>query len=240
MDQDLRVIVMTSNNYLPALEPFAYLLNRYWLPNPQVIVAGFRKPKFDLPENFTFFSIGDQADFPWNRWSDALYITLERFQDEVFCLMLEDYWIARTVNTHAIQLAREYMDAHHNVLKFDLHTDRLYAGGADLNYDTYDYLDIVRSDPQSPYHFSLMPGLWRTENLLKVMIPGESCHAMELDGTSRLSVMTDLDVVGTRQFPLRVAVGLRARDFKNVDVSGLRGEDVEHMRRHGLFRFWGV
>lgn len=241
MEADYRILVMTSDKYMPAIKVFAYLLNKYWQPTPRVIVSGFSKPTFDLPDNFTFFSAGNQVNFPFDKWSDALYITLaEAMQDEVFILMLEDYWLIRQCNAQAVQLCVDYARSNADTLKVDLCTDRLYAWGADLNYGYYDYLDLIKSSPDSPYQMSLMPGVWRNDNLLGVLVPNESPHTLEMEGTSRLAGLPTLNVIGTRQFPLHITLGLRARDHTRVNLDELQQQDVNFLRLNGYLKFWNM
>jgi hypothetical protein len=52
----MRVYVLTSDKYLPALRPFAWLFTKYWSSTQPVTVVGFSPPTFALPENFDFLS----------------------------------------------------------------------------------------------------------------------------------------------------------------------------------------
>jgi hypothetical protein len=236
-----RVLVMTCDKYLPAIKVFAHQLNKYWLPNPQVVVSGFTEPTFNMPNNFSFISVGKQEDFPFNKWSDALYLTLDRFKDDVFVLMLEDYWITRKVNSDAVELIADYMRRNTHILKADLSTDRLYAAGTDMNYDKHEYLDIIKSNPESAYHMSLWPGMWNNDNLLRMLVKNESPHDMEIGGTTRLSHnFPDLTVVGTRQNPLAITLGLRARDHTSVLTDGLPKADFEEVKQLGYLQSWGI
>jgi len=233
-----RVIVMTSDKYLPALLPFAWLFDKYWNNEQQVLVAGFTPPDFDLPDNFEFHSIGKQEDYPFGKWSNALHDLLVDIDDEAFVLLLEDYWIKRKVDVHAIKILHSYAVQFGYVLKIDIAGDRLYAHGADLYYDTLEYLDLIKSMPGSPYHMSLMPGVWRKDNMLKVIIPNESPHNLEMEGTTRVSHMQDLLVLGTRQWPYMNVLGLRGGDHTSLNVSDLKPTDVDEMRALGYFEPW--
>lgn len=235
-----RVFVMTSNKYLPALLPFSWLMNKYWKPNPQCIVAGFSPPAFKLPPNFTFISLGIQEDFPFHRWSDALMRLLYMVDDEAFILMLEDYWITRPVNTGAIKILYDYAIQFGYVLKIDICADRLYAYGTDMDYGTVSYLDLIKSMPGSPYHMSLWPGIWRRDQLLKCLISNESPHDIEISGTTRVSHMQDLLVLGTRQYPLMITLGLRGGNHSSVNTQGLDPQDVQQMKALGHFSYWGI
>lgn len=234
----MRIYVTTSDKYIPALRPFAHLMNKYFVPNPQVVVAGFSLPSFALPDNFSFISLGKQEDYPFNRWSDALIKLLNIIDDEAFILMLEDYWITRDVDTRAVDILYHYALQFGYVLKIDLCGDRLYAFGADLNYGTVAYLDLVKSMPESPYHMSLMPGVWRRDNLLKCLIPGESPHDLEIAGSTRVSRLQDVIVLGSRQWPLRITLGLRGGDSSKINLEGLKPGDVQEMAELGYFKLW--
>ena len=60
----MRVLIPSCDHYLPILRPLAHLYNKYWIPNPEVVIGGFKPPDFDLPSNFTFLSLGDMSDYP--------------------------------------------------------------------------------------------------------------------------------------------------------------------------------
>ena len=233
-----RVICAASDKYLPALRIYAHLLNKYWNPNPRVVVAGFSFPDFDLPDNFEFVSIGKQEDYPFQKWSNAICKFLNEIEDEAFVLMLEDYFITRPVNTPAVRILYDYMLQFEYVIKIDLCADRLYAHGADLNYGNVAYIDLIKSMPGSPYHMSLMTGLWRRKHLLRHLIPDESPHDVELIGTTRLSHDQDVIVLGTRLWPIKHTLGLRAGNAYELNLSELSANDVIELRELGYLRPW--
>lgn len=231
----MQIIVMTSDKYLPALKPFIWLWQKYFKASwtYQVVVCGFSAPAFKLPEPFKFYSIGKFEDYPIERWSDALFRVLNNVADEVFLLMLEDYWLTREVDTDALHILHAYMHQFKYTIKIDLCADRLYAHGADLDYNSVAYLDLVKSMPGSPYHMSLMAGLWNRDLLREVLIPGETPWDIELNGTIRLSHQECL-VLGTRQWPLRHTLALRGGDHSKLLLDELKPDDVEQMRKLGL------
>lgn len=235
-----RIIVMTSDKYLHALLPYAHLLNKYWLPNPRVLIAGFSPPPFKLPVNFEFLSLGSFTDYPFQSWSNAFIKLLNTISDEAFVLMLEDYWIIRPVDTHAVHVLFDYIIQFKYVMKIDLCADRLYAHGADLYYGNVSYLDLIKSMPGSPYHLSLMTGLWRREHLLKHIIPNESPHDVEMAGTTRVSHDQNIIILGTRQWPCRNTLAFRAGDSQKLLLDELKPSDVEEMTELGFLKPWGI
>jgi hypothetical protein len=230
----MRVFVLTSDKYLHALRPFAWLFNRYWGADQAVLVAGYAAPDFALPANFEFVSLGDQADYPVGKWSDGLIKLLDSVEDEVFGLMLEDYWLSRPVNRQAVRMLHDYMVQFKYVLKADLMTDRLYAYGAS-DYGTCGYLDLIRSDPASQYHMSLMTGLWRRDLLRRFLVPDESPWDVELKGTPRVAAAAnEVLVLGTRQAPVRHILAHRRGNPQELLLDGLAAADIEELTRLGL------
>ncbi len=229
----MRIFVMTSDHYVGSVRAFAWLFNRYWSEEQQVIVAGFKPPSFDLPPNFFFHSLGDMADYPVNKWSDALIKLLHAYPDDVFALFLEDYWLSRPVNVQAVQMLYDYMLQFRNVLKMDLYSDRLYAGGM-TDYNHCGYLDLIRSDPASQYHMSLMGGLWNRDLMLRFLVPGENPWQVELEGTPRVARAADeVMVLGTRNMPLRHILAHRRGNPSELLLDGLDPVDVEALRGLG-------
>jgi hypothetical protein len=245
----MRVLCLTSDKYLHAVKVYAWLFEKYWNSEArrwlgeeqQVLVAGFTPPDFDLPKNFEFYSIGKFSDYPVGRWSDALIALLEEIEDEAFVLMLEDYWITRPVNVPAIKMLYDYALQFKDILRIDLTTDRLFAYGPRYPQDVPDagycgWLDLVYSEPTSAYHLSMMTGIWRRDNLLKVLIPNESPWQVELDGTRRVMEKHahSMRVIGTRQWPIRHTLGFRGGNPGEVHLDDLRAEDILALKERGL------
>lgn len=125
----MRVIVLTSDKYLQAVRPFAHLFNKYWAPDQPVLVAGFSEPRFSLPPNFSFHSIGRFVDYPVHRWSDALLALMGQIDDEAFVLMLEDYWLIRPVDTRGVRILYDYALQFQNTLRPLFRRENLEAMG---------------------------------------------------------------------------------------------------------------
>lgn len=228
------IYVTTSDPYIWALRPYAYLLNKYWSPNPQVIVGGFTPPPFRLPPNFHFHSIGKFEDYPIEKWSDALIKMMSELPHEVFVLMLEDYWITRPVDDGAVSMLVDYMDQFRYVVRMDLTRDRELSGSATF-YGKCGHLDLVISNPDSQYHMSLMTALWRKEHLLRVLVPGETPWDIEIGGTPRLRLFKDeIIVLGTKNEPVRHTLAFRGGDNSKLLLDAINPHDVEEMDRYGL------
>lgn len=228
------LLVMTSDKSDWVLDGFFWLLDKYLVPRPNVTVAGYRYPPGKLiPEYARLLTIGNFEDYPANRWSDSFIYVLSSYLAmgvRHAWIMLDDYWLVRQVDHIALRLLFEYMRAHPNVLKVDLSTDRLYAHRGEPflygknTHDRVGYLDLIKSEPDWPYHMSLWGGLWNIENLLSVIVPGETAQDIEIRGTERLKSRQDLLVLGTRQAPVVhtniLRGGLSGPEYRGYEVDG--------------------
>lgn len=229
-----RVFVLTSDKYILAIRPFAYLFNKYFGSDVEVVVGGFTPPTFDLPHNFSFHSIGAWKDYPVDRWSDGLIKFLNDMPDDVFMFFLEDMWIVRPVYREVVSMACDYMDQFKYVARLDLTTDRLHAGGVSM-YGKLGHVKLVHSDPNSQYHLSTMPALWRKEHLLRVLIPNETPWQVEISGTPRLgNLRHEVIVLGTDANPVNVTLAFRAQQPGKLLLDQVAPSDVEEMRKLGL------
>lgn len=230
----VQVIVMTSDKQSHTLNGFKYLWYKYADDLSNLAICGFENPSTSF---HNFHSIGKQSDYPVNEWSNGLIEVLDNITDEIFILMFDDFWPVRQVDTNAIEMIYGYMQQFQNVIKFDLAYDRLGAFGADINYNTLGYLDLVKSNHQSQYHMSLWGGMWRRDLLKKIIIPGETAQQVELNGTSRLAQYgDDMLVLGTRQSPLKhanVIQGGKWNKDKDVGLLALSEADRKELRELG-------
>jgi len=206
----MRVLIYSSDKTQWSLRPFAYLFNRYWSIETPVKVFGNSPLPFSLPQNFQYESIGEFQ--PVERWSNDFIEALNRLDDEVICIMLDDYWLSRYVDERAVGWCYEYMRAHPGVARFDLTTDRLYARGV-TDYAHLVSLDLIKSDPLSPYHFSLQAALWRRESLLQCLRPNETPWEVEIRGDERLRNSGAL-VLGTKQAPVSYTIAIQKGHFE--------------------------
>lgn len=238
-----RVVVATSDKYRPALRVFLDLFDKYWHDHPPVDIVGFSPPPWPLPSYVSFLSQGKMADYPVERWSNAIIEYLNTLPiDEIIVFMLEDYWITRRVDTVGVYMLAQYMRQFGYVARLDLTTDVLFKDGPryaqDIpDYGTCGYLDLIKAEPHSPYYLSLLAGLWRAKHLARVMVPDETPWDLEIKGTTRLSEMRDVIVLGTRQWPVRHILAHRGGDTRKVDLSQIPQPDIERLVEKGYLKW---
>ena len=146
---DLKVIVTTHDKFMWALRPFAYLFNTYWSANQPVTALVETHPDFRMPGNFSFHAVDvDSEKWPKDKWSNGLIKYLNGIPEQFILILLEDYWLNRTVDIRGVNTLHEYMTIHRNILRIDLTMDRLFANGPkypndDPEYDHYGHYDLL-------------------------------------------------------------------------------------------------
>ena len=55
----MNIYILTSDKNVHVVEGLQYCVNKYWKPNPNVIILGYKEPKFEFDSNFTFVSLGE-------------------------------------------------------------------------------------------------------------------------------------------------------------------------------------
>lgn len=220
---DLPVYVITSDKYLWALAPFCYLFNIFWSSLQHVIIVGFSTPHFILPPNFEFYSISP-SNYPADRWSDALITFLTRKAERHFCLLLEDYWLCRTVDVGGVRACHQYVYERPEILRVDLTADRLYAGGM-RDVDYWGHYDIVETPYDTPYQMSTQAGIWNRDLLLRLLHPGKSAWEVEL----HTSVPPEMRVIGTRQMPVRYANGILKGKLDTKELQKIPQLHLQHI-----------
>jgi hypothetical protein len=173
----LEVTVLTSNDYLHCLPPFAYLFNKFWGGGQPVKVVRYEKRPYNLPGNFTNWAIGNQADYTW---SSGLIKYLTQYNGELILLMLEDYFLTEPVGAKAIQSVWDFMSQHPEVAKIDLAGDR-----AKVPHNQLSEL-FIQSTNDAPFQASLQAAIWRKGFLLRFLDPKENAWQFEKLGTKRI------------------------------------------------------
>tara|TARA_R110002020_G_scaffold277888_1_gene493319 strand:- start:292 stop:1053 length:762 start_codon:yes stop_codon:yes gene_type:complete len=92
----MKNFIITSDRYSFLLEGYITLFNKYWVGEDiHHVILGFETPNIDLPNNFTFHSLGKQSDNPM--WSQTLIPFFENVEEDYFLLSFEDHFLVKEV-----------------------------------------------------------------------------------------------------------------------------------------------
>ena len=224
---NIPVYVCTCDKYLKYMQPFAYLFNTYWSSLQPVTVIGYKSPDFSLPPNFTFYSAGE--DGGQKHWTDGVIKFLREKAEDLFVLLLDDYFLCRKADNAGVCTLADYINEHPRVLRLDLTTDRLYTGGM-FDVESYGHYDIVETPAGSSYQMSLQAGIWRKSLLLELLKADMSPWEVEL----QISPPGGMRVLGTRQNPVKYANVFKGGDLGALlNLEQIPHEHVEYMRGQG-------
>lgn len=176
----MKYIVLTSDKHNFLLEGYSILFQKYWNPDLPVTVLGFDKPKVDLPDNFTFVSMGQQKDYP--TWEQPLREYLESISDEYFFMAFEDHYLVDHVMTELFYEGLFY--CHESKGEIDKMYLTIDNRRIDSHYEGsfYNTVDV----PNSLVTTSLLPSVWRREYFLSLLEPGmRTPHDFEIRLNSR-------------------------------------------------------
>lgn len=226
MASTIPVVVMVSDPFIHLLKPFAYLFNTYWSEQQPVIVAGYTPPaNFKFPPNFSWYRI-DTFPYPKNMYSNGMKKLVENLNDSHFVLMLEDYFLIRTVDHRGVEAMADYCRRNINILRCDLTTDRLYNGKMKDNFESWGSYDIVESPHKSEYQFSFQTGIWNKTLLDRLIVPGKTPWEMEI----HTQPPDTMRVIGTRQSPIRYANIMLKGEIQESEVKKIPQQHRERVR----------
>lgn len=215
----MQAFCLTSNNYIHCVQPFAHLWNKFFgLP---VVVAGYDVQPDALPDNFSFLSIGAQADYTW---SAGMLRLLDLIPDEVFILVLEDYFLSEPVNVEAVAALEHLMHCRADVAKIDLTDDRLKVGH--VAYGRIGSLPLIRSVDDAPFQMSVQAAIWRKDFMRAYLNPDEDAWRAEKIGTRRI---VDARLQGRER---RVILGTQTPPMRYVNAIGGEGTMPGTWARH--------
>jgi len=161
-----------------ALQPFAYLFNKFWSESQPVIVGHYRSPNFELPPNFTMMQMLEGKQELYNRWTNGPIEVLESIDDEFIIIALEDFWIVKPVRINQMHLCYEYMSTHPEVARIGLTNEHVEPGRTESSFD-FKGLKLLRSVKPRRHLVNVSFSLWRRLALLEVMKPDISALGLE-------------------------------------------------------------
>lgn len=176
------------------------------------------KMRYMRQQNVELTLVEQKHDVPFDKWNSGFFIpTIEEVRAMGFShgvVLLDDYWLSRTVDPALpllVGMDTPYAD---RVLKVDLASDVLYSDPGkftynNANFGTYHHYDMIEKVRDAAYYFSLWGGAFHLEMLLDFSREcasngWESPHNLEMEGTHiARNYWHDPLHLGTRQAPLR-------------------------------------
>jgi len=205
----MKIYISTSDKYVHLMEPFAFLFNKFWSSDQQVVVLGYNKPDFKLPNNFKFISMGISRNDP-KEWSTDLRNYFQSIDDEWFIYGTEDMFLLHPVNFNSLNKLKTYM--------------KPGVGRINITNDVYhrkDWLpiedNVIKLTQTAEYRISCIYSIWNREYMLKYLQPEMTPWEFEVNGSSATN-NDGYEMIGLKSdFPLHLSIAIRRGNFSNLD-----------------------
>jgi hypothetical protein len=202
----MKIIVTTSDFYHHIIPVFAYLFNKYW--GGQVELVGYNRPD-NLPENFHFHSMGTQTTK--EEWSTDLR-NFFLSQDQWFIWLMEDTFIK--------SVDKKQLDFCHGLTMPQIGRICL-TNDTQKREHTATMDGIVWAHPKAKYRQSTQPSIWNKDFLLTYLKDGLDPWQFETQPTA-----DDYQIIGLQDYPVLHNEGVRRQDIHDFNLSGMDAEDL--------------
>tara|TARA_R110001599_G_scaffold78258_1_gene212863 strand:+ start:37 stop:735 length:699 start_codon:yes stop_codon:yes gene_type:complete len=204
----MKIYISTSDRYTALIEPFAFLFNKFWSSDQQVVILGYTKPDCKLPENFEFISMGISRNDP-KEWSTDLRKYFQSIDDEWFIYGTEDMFLVYPVDFNSLNKLKTYMKP--GVGRINITNDVCRKDCSILEDN------VVELTQTADYRISCIYSIWNREYMLKYLQPEMTPWEFEIDG----SIATNNDgyqILGLNSdFPVQLSLAVRRGNFSNLD-----------------------
>ena len=234
--------IWTSDINMACLPATCYLFNKYWPSIEQVKIIGYKKPSFELPQNFEFISLGEQRG-P-RKWSDDMKNFYSNEKCSYFYSIWEDAFILKEVDKKIINLVNQLIEKDRKFFKFNMTADVSTRQHTVLR--KFENFDLISADQDSRYRFSTQHCVWHKERFLDSIEPNQTPWDFELN--DKKARFNGLNIYATKR---KYAVymghlykqGRKRNNWydcvygtngnKTHDVEGLLKPEVEKLEKSG-------
>lgn len=221
-----KIIITTSNAYLHILPLSCYLFNKFWSDKQSVEIVGYEKPQYGLPDNFTFYSLGQQSSNKKD-FSNDLRKYFEQQSDWIIWSM-EDTFLRDFVNQEALNLLIDETNEP-NVGRINLSGECVsqkhrycYNVGDGGKYIIYE------NEQDAEYRLSTQISIWNKKFLLQYLTNDLSPWEFETQSCKN----DGWKIVGMnkQQCPIKHNEGVRRFDIYKYNFHGMDIETIKELQ----------
>lgn len=196
----MKIVIPTCDKYLHAVECLLHTIDKLWKPDDEVIVLGYAEPNYELKENQTFVSLG--VDRGPRYWTTDVASYLKNFEDEYFILANDDTVILQPVDKDYLKHLEELMKED-DISRMSLtESCTIHPHGP---YKSFEDHNIVLANQDAPYRVHLQWTMFKTEYLLKYLLPDRTPWEFELH-LARLTLNDGAKICST-QGKMPISIG---------------------------------
>ena len=179
----MNIYIPTSNKYIHLVEALLYSLKKYWydFDNTKVVIVGYKEPKYALPKNVLFKSIGDEDEV--KNWAIDLKNYFDTVDDELFVYMNDDAALVYDLDIDLFNYLIEIAEKNDNVGRISLTKD-VSNNPHEIIKEEEDF-SVVELSQTSSYRLSTQFSIWNKEYLTKYMTENMTPWEFELQSTPK-------------------------------------------------------
>lgn len=172
------ILVLSCDKYADIWNPFFSFLFKFWNDCPYKIYLGTNELKYSDQRVISVPS-GSPKD-----WSNDTISILQQIPEKYVIVILEDYFVYAKPDQHLLDRSIAMMEENKAVFM------RIACFPSD-HFEDYAYDSIPGKEPfvstrkDARYRVNLQTGIWNREDLIRLIIPGESPWKFELDASER-------------------------------------------------------
>ena len=179
----MKIYILTSDKNIKYVEGLQYCVNKYWNPNPNVVLLGYKEPLFKLDKNFKFVSLGE--DRGAGKACDDIIKFFSKIPDKHFIFSVDDFYPIREVKTNILDYLTDKM-INEDISRIAL-TDQISSKGHEIiesfvnPNDSNDHFDTIEMGQSANYRKSAVWSMWTKDYFLKYFTNDMSLWSWELD-----------------------------------------------------------
>ena len=155
--KDIKMYVNTCDATMEFLPIWTYFYDKYWKPAQDVVILGYSKPEFNLPDNYIYHSMSAVQEDGVNNWSTYLRQYFEWIDDEYILWGIDDHIIADDVDQDILTHAVKLMNEDKTIGRFGLHRGISQREHIVVEKtDNYDIIELTQCESSgAPFAFRI-------------------------------------------------------------------------------------
>lgn len=164
----MAIVVIGFDGYSDIWKDFFTLFHKYWPECPYKIYLINNELDYKV-KGVTTLHAGADAE-----WSRKVQMALEWIEEDYICLLLEDFYLGKEVQTRVVAHALKLMEED----KLKYYKLNTFTAFQSENYKKYKYLHVIPENMD--YGISLLPGIWQKE-FLREKVGTENYNAWKFE-----------------------------------------------------------
>jgi len=235
-----KIYIYTCDKNLFLLNACITMINKYYNPNPLIVILGFSDPKL-VYKNVIFNSLGKSQDI--NKWSKYLYDYFINIEEKFILTLFEDMFPIDEVNVNGIDKILKYMEKNDDIGYCTLCNQPSF--GRDKSEEIIindDNLFLFKRPKNCNSKINLQVNLWNKNYFLKYLSHHKTPWKFEIE-LSKIAKNDNFHTLSTSHyyiktpcvFPSQINTALSQNHWLGkISVVGIRFNDIEELIRKGF------